>query len=122
MKKKMMINGIHRSAKNDIKLLTNEKENLTSYLPAGQILVDSDECSFIYLIEKDNEYTYVVIKEEYWSELKHALETNGKLYLANEGSELELIDFMEELTFLIENIRGNSNYGEAMVKKVEEIF
>jgi hypothetical protein len=44
------------------------------------------------------------------------------VWILFEDEQLELTNFYEELTELINNIRGNSNYGAEMVTKVEEIF
>ena len=42
-----------------------------------------------------------------------------KAYIAHkDGKKLELIHFQEELLYLIENIKGNSNYVDEMVGKV----
>jgi hypothetical protein len=84
--------------------------------------VDSDELAFVYLLENENDYTYLVIKEETWSELKKGVEEQENVFVSNGTEQLVLIDFYEELNYLIENIKGNSNYGDAMVAKVEEIF
>ncbi|HYK71897.1 MAG TPA: hypothetical protein VEV44_02035 [Pseudoneobacillus sp.] len=50
------------------------------------------------------------------------LENSLSPVLFNQKETLPLPLFNEELEYLIENIRGNSNYGEAMVEKVESIF
>jgi hypothetical protein len=88
----------------------------------GQILVDSDHFSFIYLTENKDDYTYIVLPESCWPQLKEALLLEIPAYLVSQGEKLELIHFHHELHFLIENIKGNSNYGEAMVEKVENTF
>jgi hypothetical protein len=35
---------------------------------------------------------------------------------------IELTDIHDELSYLLENIKGNANYGEEMEKKVVETF
>lgn len=88
----------------------------------GQMLVDSDNTSFIYLAEKNNEYTYIMFHSELWSRIKEGLDQQCSAFLTNENSRLLLTNFHEEITYLIDNIKGNSNYGEEMVKKVEDTF
>ena len=86
------------------------------------MLVDSDGLSFVYLLEKEEDYTYIVIPNTVWKELKTALTEQLPVYLSNQSERLLLNQFHEELSYLIENIKGNSNYGEKMVNEVEAIF
>ncbi|PLR81816.1 hypothetical protein CVD25_09530 [Bacillus canaveralius] len=88
----------------------------------GRILVDSDQLAFIYLTEMNNEYTYIELPEEIWPEIKKALDAEYPVYAAGGGERLLLDQFHNELSYLIENIKGNSNYGAVMVEKVENVF
>lgn len=104
-------------------LLQAESDVPVSKLEAvGRILVDSEHFAFIYLTEQNGEYTYIVLSEPFWPDLKKALEANIPVFVESQGDRLELMSFHEELQFLIENIKGNSNYGEEMVTKVESAF
>lgn len=122
MREKINLIGTKATDEKELKLFISNDLNVENMKPLGQMLVDSDEVSFVYLIEKDNEYTYVMIKEETWPQLKGAIEHNVVVTLCTERGKIELVDFLDELSYLIENIKGNSNYGERMVTKVEEIF
>jgi hypothetical protein len=104
------------------KLLIIGDETLKDLQPAGQILVDSDNFSFIYLMEGQVEYTYIVLPEGIWPILKKALDEALPVYITYEDVHIQLSDFLEELDYVISNIKGNSNYGKEMVAKVEEIF
>ncbi|WP_121609570.1 hypothetical protein [Mesobacillus foraminis] len=106
----------------ELLLMTEESTNLTELSPAGQMLVDSDQLSFIYLAEQDGDYTYITIPEKTWSVLKEGLAAGAMVSLSNGSSQVELVSFKEEMEYLIENIKGNSNYGDEMVGKVELIF
>ena len=86
------------------------------------MLVDSDGLSFIYLLEKEEDYTYIVIPNTVWNEIKIALTEQLPVYLSNQSERNLIKQFHEELSYLIENIKGNSNYGEKMVNEVEAIF
>ena len=87
------------------------------------MLVDSDNLSFIYLLEKDDHYTYIAIPDTVWNDIKNVITLNPiPVVLTNGSEEIQLTQFREELTYLIENIKGNSNYGEMMVSKVEVVF
>jgi Family of unknown function (UPF0738) len=88
---------------------------------SGQMLVDSDNLAFIYIIEEQGEYQYIELTKCIWEELKIGLEQNLQVFLFGEGS-LELTNFQDELRYLIDNIEGNSNYGVEMVAEVERIF
>ncbi|CAM3809334.1 UPF0738 family protein [Cytobacillus oceanisediminis] len=87
-----------------------------------QILADSDNLSFIYIVDHNEDYTYISLPESVWPELKKAYDGNLPVYVTDQSERLLLKGFHEELGDLIENIRGNSNYGEEMVAKVESIF
>lgn len=80
--------------------------------PTGKMLVDSDQFSFIYLAEKDNEYTYIVFPESVWPALKKAIDLNMPAIVFNQAFRLELTDFYHEISYLTDNIKGNYNYGE----------
>ncbi|EIJ82539.1 hypothetical protein [Bacillus methanolicus] len=103
-------------------LLLETESPISDLKAVGQILVDSDNFSFIYLTENKDDYTYIVLSESCWAQLREALDTEIPAYLVGQGETLELINFHNELRYLIENIKGNSNYGEEMVEKVENTF
>jgi hypothetical protein len=105
-----------------LKLNVDENTNFLNVVPKGQMLVDSDQFAFIYILEMDEEYIYVVLHEEIWPILKEALDQSLSPYLFNQTEKLSLPMLYEELIYLIDNIKGNSNYGEEMVQKVESTF
>jgi predicted nuclease of restriction endonuclease-like (RecB) superfamily len=107
---------------NQEELVLETAEGIEGLVPRGQMLVDSDNLSFIYLMEKDEEYTYISLPEQLWGELKQGFGQQHKVYLQFEGSRVELENFYSELEYLIENIKGNGNYGDEMVSRVESIF
>ncbi|MCF6136864.1 hypothetical protein [Pseudalkalibacillus berkeleyi] len=91
--------------------------------PSGQVLVDSDSLSFIYILETEDSFIYVSIPKDYWSDMKTVL-TDGKdavLQLSHHGS-IPMVGLKDELEYLIQNISGNANYGSEMMNSVEEIF
>lgn len=91
-------------------------------IPRGQMLVDSDQFAFIYILENEDAYTYLALPEWSWPALKTANENGNKVFVVAGEEKIELIHFNDELSYLIENIKGNSNYGDEMVKKVEDLF
>jgi hypothetical protein len=103
-------------------LQLNTKESIYGLIPGEQILVDSDQFSFIYLMEDKEDYTYIVLSEQIWSSLKTALEQKLPVWLTFKDEKKELTNFLEELEYVLSNIRGNSNYGEEMLTKVDDIF
>jgi hypothetical protein len=105
-------------------LLLNVDENnsLVDVIPKEQMLVDSNQFSFVYILEINEEYTYLVLTAEIWQILKVAIAQSLSVVLTNQKDSLHLPMFIEELNYLIENIKGNSNYGEEMVEKVESTF
>jgi hypothetical protein len=97
-------------------------DRIDGLIPGEQILVDSDNFSFIYLMEDQEDYTYIDLPEQIWPQLKTALEKKLPVWIGKEQHEIEMLNFAVELDYVIGNIKGNSNYGQEMVKKVEGIF
>ncbi|MFF2446155.1 hypothetical protein ACFVSW_03555 [Neobacillus sp. NPDC058068] len=104
------------------RLLLEANEPISGLVPAEQILVDSKQYSFIYLMEDKEDYTYIDLPEQIWSFLKSAQEQKLPVWINFKDQQLELLHFHEELEYVISNIGGNSNYGKEMVTKVEAIF
>lgn len=87
----------------------------------GRMLIDSANKAFVYLLENEHdEYLGVILPEHTW-ELLHN-ERLGKKQVFLQPQQIELVHFFDELTYLLENIRGNLNYGEELVQKVEHYF
>ena len=105
---------------NRVNLLTNE--TITGFIPKEHILVDSDHFSFIYLMEKNDQYVYVGLDESIWHVLKEAIDQKLPAFLVSDKEDVELISFQDEMEYIINNIKGNGNYGEEMVAKVEKTF
>ncbi|WP_059173035.1 hypothetical protein [Bacillus sp. FJAT-27445] len=119
MKKRIIVTG---SEIQGSQLILTTGHPVAGLTPKGQMLVDSDNLSFVYLMEEEEEYTYVLMPELVWADLKKGLDQSVAVFLESEGSKVELAGFREELGYLAENIKGNGNYGDAMVSKVESIF
>lgn len=122
MSEKLVIHRVSVNNQKEIQMEVDQGVSLNQYRASGQMLVDSDGLSFVYLLEKEEDYTYIVIPNTVWKELKTALTEQLPVYLSNQSERLLLNQFHEELSYLIENIKGNSNYGEKMVNEVEAIF
>ena len=54
-----------------VRLEIENNQPLNDCKASGQMLVDSDNLSFIYLLEEDDHYTYIAIPDTVWSDLKH---------------------------------------------------
>lgn len=106
----------------ELMLRIDSKIEVADLAPTGQMLVDSDQLSFIYIVEKDGGYQYISIPSETWNVIQEGLSTKMDAYLTADGKLLKLEGFREEMEYLIANITGNSNYGEEMVAKVEQVF
>jgi hypothetical protein len=122
MSEKLVINRVSVNNQKEIQMEVDQQISLNQYRASGQMLVDSDGLSFVYLLEKEEDYTYIVIPNTVWKELKIALTEQLPVYLSKQSERLLLNQFHEELSYLIENIKGNSNYGEKMVNEVDAIF
>jgi len=119
MKKRIMI---EKSYIIEEKLMLETNESILELVPGEQILVDSDQFSFIYLMEDKDDYTYIVLHEQIWPNLKIANEKKLPVWVTFNDEKKELENFQDEFNYVLTNISGNSNYGKEMVTKVERIF
>ncbi|MEH7370907.1 hypothetical protein V7156_15910 [Priestia megaterium] len=87
-----------------------------------QMLVDSDNMSFVYVVDINDQFMYVGLSDNIWANLKHVLHKDMKVFLEINKKVIELSAVKEELSYLISNIEGNVNYGDEMVARVEEVF
>lgn len=107
---------------NEIKIQDNQvlcytdksTEGLTE---VGQMIVDSDHFSFVYLMDNGSTFSYLIFVQETWSMLH---EHKDKQIIINDT--IKLTQFRNELEYLLDNIEGNSNYGNDFVSAVEETF
>ncbi|MEI5906543.1 hypothetical protein WAK64_05665 [Bacillus spongiae] len=105
-----------------LRLYSSEEVDLHTLEAAEQVIVDSDKLSFVYLAEDSKEYVYLYLPQIIWKELKLALQNNLEVVVISGQTSLVLEQIHNELQYLIENIEGNSNYGDELVSKVEEMF
>jgi hypothetical protein len=88
----------------------------------GQMLVDSDQMAFIYILETADQFVYAGLPYTVWTKLKEAKEKDLNVIAKIKEQEIELVNLFDELDDLLENIKGNANYGEEMENKVVELF
>ncbi|NNU84720.1 hypothetical protein ETC05_13065 [Geobacillus sp. BMUD] len=96
--------------------------SLAHVSPKRHMLVDSDALAFAYILETDDHFLYVMVPKPWWPELKAALDAEEPVWLRCGEKTLELEQFHDELSYLLENIRGNANYGEALEQAVQDVF
>ncbi|WP_100403310.1 hypothetical protein [Bacillus sp. FJAT-42315] len=106
----------------ELGLLSEHPVSLSTVKASGQMIVDSDQKAFVYLAEENDEFIYLYIHESVWTELQTAMKKEASLFAIGADARLQLSNWSEELSYLINNIEGNSNYGEEMVEAVEKIF
>src|SRR5690606_36504126 len=123
MQKRIEIRHFNYS-NNKLELKAEQTEFDTTGLSAsGQMLVDSDSLAFIYKLENEQEFIYVSLNSDLWPSLKNIIAEKQQVFLhLDDNHEIELIDIIPELEYLLQNIQGNANYGEEMVELVEKTF
>lgn len=100
-----------------------EKQLAKTIRDGGRMLVDSDQIMFIYVLEDDESLYYVCFEKGMWEFLKKVKEEERALFVQlHEEVTIELKTFCDELNFLVDNIKGNGNYGEKMENAVNQIF
>jgi len=114
-------NRIDSGLRNDeqILFLTAEKP---SGIPSGKMITDSDNLSFVYLLEVEEGYEHLHFTQKVWPLMVDVLTTNLDPMLSWKDEIILLPGFKDELTMLIYNIEGNDNYGEVFSSAVEQAF
>ena len=107
---------------NEIYFILNEKKQLSQLQSTGQVIVDSDNGAFLYIIEENEAYSYIGFSKNVWPHLLQMLMAEQKAYLKLEDGLLPLEQFADELQGLLYNIEGNSNYGDQFVENIENTF
>ncbi|WP_054710882.1 hypothetical protein [Bacillus sp. JCM 19041] len=102
----------------------NDEERLLMNVKAGaRILVDSDQFAFVYILEDTEHFYSLRFEQDCWSALSEAHQKETAFFAEiSENTRLALVDFNEELAFLLDNIQGNGNYGEAFEQAVGAVF
>lgn len=130
----MMVGGINKM-QNKIQVKSVEKkENALIFCAENtelcveglstrdHVLVDSDNLAFLYILENETSFIYVSIPHTCWEALNEAMKNDMSMFVRVNDTDIELTAFKEEVEYLVENIEGNANYGEALVNAVEKVF
>jgi len=117
-------NRIDSGLRNDeqILFLVAEQAEKPQGIPAGKMITDSDNLSFVYLLEVEAGYEHLHLTQAVWPLMVDVLTTNLDPVLSWKDEIIPLHGFKDELTMLIFNIEGNDNYGEAFSSAVEQAF
>nr|WP_245405948.1 hypothetical protein [Lysinibacillus fusiformis] len=100
----------------------NDNEVNLQLKPAGQLIADSDDFAFIYLLDAGEDYHYLRFPPSSWENLVHILQKKKDPILRISEEAIELTNFYDELEMLVYNIEGNYNYGAEFVQTVEQHF
>ena len=106
----------------EIRFLLQEEPLNLDVTAGGQLITDSDNMAFVYLMDNQDGYTYVQFPKIVWPLLAVSLSSNQDPKIAWGESDIQLTNFREELEMLIFNIEGNHNYGAEFTEAVEEAF
>lgn len=112
----------YQSVHNNSYFSLNDSHSEIQIEPAGQVIVDSDQFAFIYLVEEGEAYSYISFPQEMWPSLVDVVSSEQNPYLKIADKTIELVNFNEELQMLLFNIEGNDNYGNEFVQAVEKAF
>lgn len=117
-------NRIDSGIRNDeqILFLLAEQAEKPQGIPSGKMITDSDNLSFVYLLEAEEGYEHLHLTQAVWPLMVDVLNTNLVPVGSWKDEIIALPRFKDELTMLIYNIEGNDNYGEAFSSAVEQAF
>ncbi|ANU13743.1 hypothetical protein B481_2301 [Planococcus halocryophilus Or1] len=107
---------------NEIEFTIEETEPTEALEASGQMLTDSDNQAFVYLLDTGTDYIYVQFSIHTWPAMTKALEVKNVPLLKWGKQIMPLSEFHEELLMLVDNIEGNDNYGEEFRTAVEQTF
>ena len=99
----------------------NDNEVNLQLKPAGQLIADSDDFAFIYLLDAVKTIITCVFHRVVGRILYIFYKRKNPLLRIGE-EVIELTNFYEELEMLVYNIEGNYNYGAEFVQAVEQHF
>lgn len=102
--------------------ILNENDVNLQIQPAKQVIADSDNFAFIYLVDSGQDYSYLRFPPSIWSQLVYLLQQEQNPILKWGEQFIELEDFVDELRILIFNIENNDNYGSQFTNAVETAF
>ena len=105
-----------------IRFLLQEEPNQSEVKAGGQLITDSENQPFIYLMDEKDGYIYIQFPKTVWPLLAVSLGADEDPILAWGNTDILLEHFREELNMLIFNIEGNHNYGAEFSNAVEEAF
>ncbi|MBO0585996.1 hypothetical protein [Sporosarcina sp. E16_8] len=117
-------NRIDSGLRNDEQILfiVAEQVEKPHGIPSGKMITDSDNLSFVYLLEAEEGYEHLHFTQAVWPLMVDVLTTNLNPMISWKDELISLPGFKDELTMLIYNIEGNDNYGEAFSSAVEKAF
>ena len=117
-------NRIEKGFKTDkeIQFILAASSECLQGVPAGKMITDSDELSFVYLFDQEVGYGHVHFTQSVWPLMVELLKNDLEPILSFGEELISLPGFKEELEMLIYNIEGNDNYGEAFSSAVELAF
>ncbi|WP_088042527.1 hypothetical protein [Bacillus sp. EAC] len=104
------------------KIEDNETLNFDNCHEIGTMIADSEQNSLLYIIEENEEFVYITIPVTLWAHIKKANDQHQKVFLQSRDGQLELNSWNDELTYLVQNVEGNFNYGEEFVKQIQKVF
>ncbi|PGZ96507.1 hypothetical protein COE51_17000 [Bacillus pseudomycoides] len=122
MQNKIQVKSVEKRENALIFCAENTELRVDGLKARSHVLVDSDNLSFLYILENETSFIYVSIPHTCWEELKNAMKNDETMFVRIHDVEIELEQMKEELEYLIGNIEGNANYGEELVNTVEKVF
>ncbi len=106
----------------EIRFLLTDTANRPQGVPSGKMITDSEDFSFVYLLEVEEGYHYLRFSQKVWPLMVEVLKSGVDPVLSWNEEVIVLPGFKDELTMLIYNIEGNDNYGEEFSSAVEQAF
>ncbi|KFN01194.1 hypothetical protein D0U04_16105 [Bacillus clarus] len=122
MQNKIQVKSVEERENALIFCAENTEVEVKELSARNHVLVDSDNLSFLYILENESSFIYVSIPHTCWEAMYDAMKKDKAMYIRVNDVEIELEQLKEEVEYLVGNIEGNANYGEELVTAVEKVF
>lgn len=86
-----------------------------------RMLADSNALTFVYVLDTEEAFIQLRLPKQIWPQLAEAVKQQAEVTVEGPTSII-LHSFQQEMDYLLDNIPGNSNYGNEMVNAVEDNF
>ena len=118
MQNKIQVKSVEKRENALIFCAENSEIEVKGLSARNHVLVDSDNLSFLYILENESSFIYVSIPHTCWEAMHEAMNNDVVMFVRVNDIEMELEGLKEEVEYLVENIEGNANTYIASLEQI----